>query len=360
MSIGIVGAGSIGLALAADLAVRGFEVTTLVEEDAPLRARLRIAGTVSLSGNLGAARVPMPRLTADPAGLADCELVFVATTADRHADVARAAGRRLGAGQTVVLTTGYVGGAAAFDAALPASGPAGGPLVLALNTAPYLSYAPGDGRVHVAAAKSWMEVSSLDAEGAARGSAALVAVLSACRPAEHQLASSLNNPNPAAHVPVLLLHAERARQEAAGLVPPQGAFHLGDFGSASAEALRTALEEERRLTMEAMGLGSRFMSRQTFAARAYGPASREPDPPRLGPAFQARFASEDVPCGLLPVEALARRHGVAVPRTTALIDLIATLAGEDLRSRARPLDDILAPADTGDPGQVPAAPRGGG
>ncbi len=332
-NLGIIGCGSSGMALAAQIGLRGGELHCMVDEDAELLEHLRSAGRISLSGHLGTAAFGLPEMTDAYGRLADCDVIFVATTADRHGDVARSLAPVLRDGQLCVLATGYANGAAAFAAGLAAAGcTASGDAVLALNTTPHLSYAPGDGRVHVAAVKSWLEVSGTDAAAVARGTCRLARWLPAAVPARHQLASSLNNPNPVAHVPAAVLNAVSASLEEHSLIPPNGAFHLGDFGAPALDGLRNVLDAERRDVMAALGIGEHFVSRNDFAARAYGPGSREALPPRLGPTFQPRFTTEDVPCGLVPLEQLGEAAGAPTPAITALISMACSLAGEDFRN----------------------------
>lgn len=330
--VGIIGCGSTGLALAAHLMQRGVTVQSMVDQSHALLVRLRQSRKISLTGLLGAGDYPPPLYTDDYASLVGCDVIFVATTADRHFSVARLLAPVLQPGQLCVLATGYVNGAAAFASALSSAGAAvAEESVVALNTTPHLSYAPGDGRVHIAAIKTWFEVSAATQAASKEAAARMSPWFPAATPARHQLASSLNNPNPIAHVPAAVLNAVPASREAHGLVAPFGAFHLGDFGAPALEALRNVLDAERLAVMRALGLGAHHVGRNDFGLRAYGPGARETDPPRVGPTFQRRFVTEDVPCGLVPIESLGQWTGVQTPSISALISLICALEGRDFR-----------------------------
>jgi len=341
---GIVGAGSTGLAIASDLLLRGARVRWIMEQDPGLVARLLAAESITLSGRLGQAKFPLPPLQRGDRALPECDVVIITATADRHREVARCLGPALRPGQLCVLATGYAHGAAVFARYLREAGSVLGPeSVLAFNTTPHLAYAPGDGSVHLAAVKTWFEGSSVTADAARAACARLSGFFPALVPAEGQLASSLNNPNPVAHVPAFALNAVHAWQERGGAVPQRGAFHLGDFGSPGLDALRAELDAERLAVLDALGLGAQALGRNDFAARAYGPGSREDSSPRLGPTFQDRFVSEDVPCGLVPVEVLGARAAVPTPALSSLITLVSSLTGRDLRAEAQELGrlDVL-------------------
>jgi opine dehydrogenase len=74
------------------------------------------------------------------------------------------------------------------------------------------------------------------------------------------------------------------------------------------------------------------MGRNAFAARAYGSDARESRPPRIGPTFQRRLVTEDVPCGLVPLEQLGLLAGIPTPDMTVLISLLCSLEGQDFRA----------------------------
>ena len=332
-TVGIIGCGSAGLALAAHLMQQGTTVRDMVDQNHQLLDRLHRSGKLTMSGHLGSGTFALPELSDDYSSLAECDVIFIATTADRHIAVARTLAQTLNQGQLCVLVTGYVNGAAAFAGVLSDAGfPGADESVIAMNTSPHLSYASGDGSVHIAAVKSWFEVSGTTPEAATRGASVLKHWFPAAAAARHQLASSLNNPNPIAHVPAAVLNAVAASREAHGLIPPQGAFHLGDFGAPALESLRNGLDAERLAVMKGLGMGRYSLSRTTFAARAYGPDARETAPPRIGPTFQRRLVTEDVPCGLVPLEHLGLQAGLPTPDMTALISLLCSLEGQDFRA----------------------------
>ncbi len=55
---------------------------------------------------------------------------------------------------------------------------------------------------------------------------------------------------------------------------------------------------------------------------------------------QARYADEDVPTGLVPLEALARRLGISCEPITRVIDAYSEIKGIDARARGRNLEDF--------------------
>lgn len=343
--IAVIGAGSTGLALVADLSSRGFDVAALVDRDSSRVEALRSRAAVRLTGILGTARLPMPLVTTDVTVVKDCRYVLLATTADAHREVARSLAPWMDRSHTVLLVTGYVGGSRIVQDALGARRPSTGdlPRVLELNSTPHLSCSARPGEVHVAAAKRWFEVASHDAEATVAEAPGVAELFPHVVQGEDALASSLNNPNPVAHVPAYLLNVMQARRNVQASGPQElgGAFYLSDFVGADVEALRVRLEDERVHVMHALGLGDLVVGRAEFAARAYPAGSREVSPPRLGRTFPRRLVTEDVPCGLVPLESLATGVHVDVPVTTALITLAGVLEGCDWRTAGRRAADVL-------------------
>lgn len=332
MRVGIVGAGSIGLSAVADLTRRGHEVVGVLESDVATIDALADAGEVRLTGHLGEDSVPLPPLSSDAGVLAGSDIVLVANTADRHHEAAAGLAVVIGDSVPVVLATGYAAGASFFADEMRADAPALSPRVLAMNTSPYLSYADRTGHAHVTLVKTWNEVSASSDDVLDRDFPLVRRLYDVCVPSGHELASSLNNPNPVANASSWLLNAGFATREMRGETEPNGAFHLLDFGSGALDALRDGLDAERLQVMAAAGLGEFALDRKQFPARAYGPGCREAAAPRFGPTYQTRFVSEDVSAGMVPVEAIGGSLGIRTPLLSGFIALAGAIAGEDLRA----------------------------
>jgi len=53
-----------------------------------------------------------------------------------------------------------------------------------------------------------------------------------------------------------------------------------------------------------------------------------------------RYILEDVPCGLVPLEAVGKRLGLPMILTTLVVDLASELMGVELRKTGRSLDRL--------------------
>jgi opine dehydrogenase len=56
--------------------------------------------------------------------------------------------------------------------------------------------------------------------------------------------------------------------------------------------------------------------------------------------LRTRYLTEDVPCGLVPIVALARRAGLETPASHGVVDLACALLGRDFWSEGRTLGQL--------------------
>lgn len=344
--IGVVGAGSIGLAVAAVLQREGRTVTCLVDDDEDLVKRTVAHGRISLSGMCGNRDLALPPTTTDRSSLGESDIVLVAVPANRHEAVARETARWLSPSASIVLMTGYVAGTRLFSEWLSAEAPPDRPVppVYELNSTPYLACSWAPGRVHIGGVKAWCELTSDHAMCNVDEVERLRGLFPQAVPTGEWLASELNNPNPIAHVPAYLCNLSQATFDGQAL---GGFFDLSKVADVAVATFRQAMEGERVSVMRRLGLESQIIDRDGFGRLSYPSGSREENPPRIGSMFLPRFIAEDVPCGLVPLESLARSLGVEVPVTSSMITFSGIAKQRDFRdvvNGARTLSGIHRPA----------------
>lgn len=160
--------------------------------------------------------------------------------------------------------------------------------------------------------------------------------------------TTLSNTNNIIHPPTLLLNTARSDNG--------DAYHFYQDGmSAAVGRLITAVDNERMQVLS--HLGYRPQSVEALFHRYYGDTDTQHSPiarllsnnPALadvwGPAtLQHRYVSEDIVCGLAPLEHLAHQLGIATPICTSVISTFSALLATDLRETASQLiaDSVLA------------------
>ena len=337
--VAIVGTGIGGTEMAGYLGLHGARVRVQdVRKEAV--SGIRDRGGLDVSGIVsGFARVE--RATTDLAeAIEGATLVAVTTLNNDHQAVARQLAPLLRDGQVVCLIPGYVGGAFEFRRALAAAGCHARVKLGEMDNFPFTGAVLGPAAVRVASLKRRLQVAALPA---ADGTAVLELVQRALPPAtlaRNVLQTALATMNPVLHVPGMLGNqgrldaGERFQFYGAGITP-------------SVARVVEALDGERVALARAFGV--EVPTVRGWLAQTYGlegPALYPliqrlhhevfKDSPAPG-ALDARYVTEDVPYGLVPIAELGRLAGVATPVAHALTVLASTALGRDFVKEGRTL-----------------------
>ena len=343
LKIAVLGAGNAGTALAADLSLRGHEVTLIktsrmaYEEEF---AFLAAGGRVTLTENGAETSATIACVTRDLACVRGKDLVIFCVRSDFHEDLIRRVAPLLTDGQILLFIPGY------------------------LSTAYVLKHCQSD--VTVAEAQS----AFLDCRLSAPGKIAVgfrnvrdpVGVFPADRKAEAAAAldrmgypltycgsvleAALHNPNMIVHPVGALMSLPRAEQ----LRGDYCMYH--EVFTPSVWRMLEALDAEKCAVLAALGLPpvsypeackfrntpdetadgkAVFFSYAAMPTRAKGPFSAE-----------HRYITEDVPQGLALLESLGRLLNVPTPVCSSLIALASAALGRDLRINARTMERLGA------------------
>ena len=338
--VAIVGTGIGGTEMAGYLGLAGARVRVHdIRKDAVdgIRARggLDVSGIVS-----GFAPVERATLSVDEA-VEGAALIAVATLNNDHQAVARQLAPVLRDGQTVCLVPGYVGGALEFRRALDTSGCRARVQLGEIDNFPFTGAVLGPAAVRVASLKRRLQVAALPASD---GAAVLHLVQRALPPAalaQNVFQTALATMNPVLHVP--------------GMLGNQGRLDAGErfqfYGAGitrSVARVIEALDAERVAVAQAFGV--EVPTVRGWLARTYGLEGTDlypliqrlhheifKDSPAPG-ALDARYVTEDVPYGLVPLAELGRLAGVPTPVAQALTVLASAALGRDFVREGRTLE----------------------
>ena len=338
--VAIVGAGIGGTEMAGYLGLHGTRVRVHdIRKDAV--GGIRDRGGLEVSGiATGFARVE--RATTDLAEAVDgATLIAVTTLNNDHQAVARQLATLLRDGQVVCLIPGYVGGSLEFRRALAAAGCRAAIKLGEMDNFPFTGAVLGPAAARVASLKRQLQVAALPA---ADGAAVFNVVKRALPPvtlARNVLQTGLATMNPVLHVPGMLGNqgrldaGERFQFYGAGITP-------------SVARVVEALDAERVALARAFGV--EMPTVRGWLARTYGL-----DGPELYPLIQrlhheifkdspapgsldARYVTEDVPYGLVPIVELGRLASVPTPVAHALTVLASAALGRDFIKEGRTLE----------------------
>ena len=109
LNIAVIGAGGTGMAMAADLTLKGHHVTIFEQPGyhQETTADLLADSTIELTGNAAVGTAHIPRFTQDITEVLEgAELVLVSAVANRHQELAQLMAPYLCDGQTVCFSSG--------------------------------------------------------------------------------------------------------------------------------------------------------------------------------------------------------------------------------------------------------------
>ena len=337
-TVTVLGGGHGAFAVAADLGARGFPVRLF--EDA---AFARSLDAVAQAGGIAIAE-PDPLdhedrfapvvATYDAAeALAGADVVVFVVPAyaeERFIDLALP---HLQPKQTVLFACGNFGGALAFSKAAGDRRVIVGELE-ALVIGGFKADTPAS--VRITGRKRGIAAAFLT-DDTGLGAARIAALYPDATRADAVLQTSLGNLNPVLHAPVMVLNAGSIgtrpfRFYREGVTPRVGAVMeaLDDERLAIGRTLGlTLVPALHRLREWYAGIEA---ARSLHEACTTNPAYVDVRAPER---LDHRFLTEDVPFGLVPMEALARQMAVPTPVMTGLVSLASTLLGRDLRRQGR-------------------------
>ncbi len=336
MRVAVLGAGAIGWAAAAELALAGHEVRLWGRSRSTLEPLIE-AGGVPHDGVLGSGSTELAAVSdqlSDVLQGADAALVCLPAIA--HEDLAVALARA-GASAPVILNPGGVGGTLHFTNTLAREGAR---LELAeLSTATHVARIR-DGRVSVTgrAGRLWGAAHP----GGERALGLAQALFAAITPATDTIATGLANVN-------LVLHPPGAILASAWIEATNGDFRFYGEGTTPAvvKAIRR-LDEERLAVAAAFGHDQPSLLDEMaaigtvdaggaargdwLAALSQGEQNRTI---RAPDSLEHRYYREDFGFGLVPFDALAKIAGVDVPFARALLEVGRTICDFDPVSEGR-------------------------
>lgn len=333
-TVAVLGAGNGGKAMAADLTLRGFQVR-LYDRYPSAVADVQQRGGIHLHGSERAGFASIPTATTDlNAAVEGADILVIVVPAPAHEYVVDELLPLLADGQTVLFTPGYLG-SILLRRRVQAVRPELNVVVGEACSLPYACRMIGPAEVGLRGIKRVLDAAAVPAGDTPKLVERLQPLFPALVPVSNVLEAALNNPNPISHVPTCLLNFGRMDQ------PRTKDWHdFEEWVTPKIHNLQARLDHERMAVLSALKLNGLDM--EQWSERAYGGRPKDQlqtrgDIPSNALAVPERYITEDVPMGLVPLEALAQLNGLQVPITAMLITLASELYGRDFRAEGRHL-----------------------
>lgn len=340
----VIGAGNGGKAMAAHLALMGFDVRLYNRTPEHIDA-ISKRGGIELDSNdnhlRGFARLTL--VTSDiQVALKRAQVIMVVVPSSAHADIARTCAPHLQDGQIILLHPGRTGGAIEVTRILRASGCRADITVAETETFLYASRSDGPAQARIFRIKDAVPLAALPAT---RTEAVLDAISSAFPQYIHGvnvLHTGLNNMGAIFHPALTILNAGRIESTGGDFQ-----FYL-DGATPSVARVLEALDRERVTVAAALGIRAR--TAQEWLALAYNATgSNLHDAIHNQPGYigikapgtlHHRYIFEDIPMSLVPIAALGQRYGVAVSGIDSIIRLACIIHRTDYWRKGRTLDRL--------------------
>ena len=341
----VIGAGNGGKAMAAHLAIMGFEVTLYnrtFENIAAIQAR----GGITLesqdpSGPNGFGRLAC--VTSDmKVAIENCDVAMVVTPAYAHYDIARKAAPYLRPGQIVVLNPGRTLGAIEFNRVLDEEGCTNRVTIAETQTFIYASRSEGPTQARIFRIKDAVPLAALPATDTPKVLEKLASAYPQFINGGDVLQTGLNNIGAIFHPTISIFNAGWIEATNGGFQ-----FYL-DGVTPTVAHLMEVLDRERVTVAAAVGV--RAVTAREWLKMAYNadgknlheaihnqPGYRGISAP---PTLSHRYITEDIPMSLVPIASLGNHYGVSVRGMESIIRLACIAHRTDYWRRGRTLDRL--------------------
>jgi opine dehydrogenase len=340
----VVGAGHGGKAMAAHLALMGFQVilyNRTFDHIAALKARGGIDLESAEGGPHGFAKLALVTSDMDEA-LQAAQMVMVVVPSSAHADVAKSAAPYLKDGQIVVLHPGRTCGALEFTKVLRDQGCTADVTVAEAETFIYASRSDGPAQSRIFRIKEAVPLAALPAIRTKD-------VLAAIQPAYPQFIDGGNVLNTGMNNMGAIFHPALTLLNAGWIEATHGDYQFYIDGVTPSVARVLEVLDRERVTV-ASSLGLRARTGLEWLQMAYNTVGEDlqeaihNQPGYYGikapSTLNHRYIFEDVPMSLVPIASLGERFGVSVRGMDSIIRLACIVHRTDYWKRGRTVDKL--------------------
>ena len=341
-SVTVLGAGNTAFAVAANLSLRGFEITIFeLPAFAESLAPIREAGTIHLSGVAETGPAKIHRATSDVQEALDAsDLALLIVPAYAHRPFAEACAPHLRAGQTVVLMPGTLG-SLEWARILRDAGVEGVTLA-EVDTAPYVCRKTSPDGATIWGVVTGLGLGALPSTETERVREMLEPLFPGVTLYPDVMACGLSAVNPVVHPAGVLMNAGRVEYS-------RGEFYFYEEGvSPSVADVIMRVDRERRDIGTALSY-ELLPANEAFHRAGFGPkgdlwatinGSLMLTRLKAPGSLESRWLTEDIPYGLATWSLLGAQYGVETPLMRAMVDIGSVVMGFDGWTAGRGIEDL--------------------
>ncbi|RPI31237.1 MAG: NADP transhydrogenase subunit alpha [Chloroflexota bacterium] len=340
----VIGAGNGGKAMAAHLALMGFQAS-LYNRTPDHTAAIKARGGIDLESYEGGPRGfgKLSLVTSDIVeALQGADIVMVVTPSTAHADIARISAPYLRDGQIIILHPGRTCGAIEFQKALCDVNCAARVTIAEAETFIYASRSDGPAQARIFRIKDAVPLAALPATCTHEVLKAIQSAYPQYIDGINVLHTGLNNMGAIFHPALTILNAGRIEST-------HGDYQFYIEGVTPAVARVLEVLDRERVTVAA-SLGIRARTAMEWLEMAYGSTGADLYEAiqnqsgyygiRAPATLNHRYIFEDVPMSLVPIAALAQHYGVSLRGIDSIIRLACIIHRTDYWRRGRTLEKL--------------------
>lgn len=341
MRISVLGAGNSGLAMSAHLSKEGHEVS-LWNRSRETIAQLMETRVIHCEGKIeGSFAIDLVTDDLEKA-VQDPDAILITTPANAHRELAELIGRHISKSTVIVLNPGRTFGALEFREVYEEFGQAFPQTIAETQTIIYTCRKTAPDAVNILALKSEVLISTFDSSE----NLSVIQRLPQClqsflKPAQSMVQTSIGNVGMIFHCAPLLLNAgwtenlhNTYKYYYDGITPSIARF-LEKVDVERVEVSKR-LGWEVESTVEWLKRSYGVDGDSLFVAIQRNEAYQSIDAPSQ---LDHRYILEDIPYGLVPLEAVGKELGLAMNDTGLIIDLASSIMELDFRAMGRSIGD---------------------
>ena len=350
MRVAVLGAGNSGLAMAAHLSKAGNNVVLWNRSKGKI-VKLMETQTIKCEGVVeGNIKINLVTDNLEEA-VKNAEVILITTPANAHRQLAEQLSDCLDREALIVLNPGRTFGAVEFREAFGQCNQSFNPRIAEAQTIIYTCRKTEEDSVNIITLKKEVLISTFGADQ----NDAIISQLPVCIrphlvPAKSMIETSIGNVGMILHCAPLLLNAGWTENKYStykyyydGITPSIGKL-LEKIDSERVEVSKR-LGVEVETTLEWLKRTYQVTGNTLFECIQANEAYKTIDAPS---SLDHRYIFEDVPYGLVPLEAVGKELGLEMKYTTLIIDLANGLLEIDFRKNGRHLNALLPKGDIGD------------
>ena len=342
ISFAVIGAGNGGQAMAAHLALMGFQVNLFNRSEDKINDitvrdnSIELRGQVSGIGRLNKVTIKMHE------AIEDANTIMVVVPASAHTAIAKICSPYLQDGQIVILNPGRTAGAIEFSRVLKECGSKASVTIAETQTIIYTSRLIENGKVEIFALKRKVPLAAFPSSKTKAVIETMRKVYSQLIPANSVLETGLSNVG-------AILHPTPTLLSASWIESPKTKFkYYYEAITPTVARLLELIDQERINVAEAFGI--KVISVKDWLYEAYSVQGdslyqviqnndkySSIDAPET---LQHRYIFEDIPTGLVPMASLGDLVGVATPNMKLIIQLASKLLGIDFWEIGRTVEGL--------------------